>query len=105
MAGHLINEKEPVVTILRVYFTRLEHILPKYKLDPTNIYCIDGETKTVSRCQVEITNPNPKEAGLRFLKDGRVLLDDEMEEPSFFELNENWWMEHATYGEILARSK
>jgi hypothetical protein len=100
--GDLLCGREPNVKIIRVYFVGINKKVPTYELDQTEVYCIDGETKTLTKCQIEILQPDPKDPTLRFLKDGRVFLDDESSAPSFFDLNALWWLEKTTEEEISA---
>jgi hypothetical protein len=103
--GDLVNGIEAIVSVLRTYFICFDEKLPMHTLDMSEVYCIDGNMRSVLSCQVELVSPNPYKPNLRFLKDGRVLLDDELSEPSLLELNEEWWEERVMEEEIYARSK
>merc|ERR1712066_891167 len=94
----------PFINITRLYFIRVATIIPRYHLDLLDSYCLDGESKTVSKCQIETITPNPLMPILRFMKDGRLFLDDEITAPSFFELNNEWWNEKAIEEEITHRA-
>jgi len=104
-SGDLINGIEINVTVLRTYFTCFDKQLLMYTLDMFEIYCIDGKMRSILSCQVELFSPNIYKPNLRFLKDGRLLLDDQLSEPSLLELNEEWWEERVIEEEIYARSK
>jgi hypothetical protein len=104
-AGDLFNGKRPLVKILRTYFIRVVKEYPKYELDFSEVYCLDQDTKTVFKCKPEVVAPKPLKPNLRFLKDGRVFLGDEITAPTFLELNEEWSTEEATCNEITARAK
>merc|ERR1712187_191135 len=99
-SGDLVNGIEPIVSVLRTYFVCFDEKLPMHTLDMSEVYCIDGNMRSVLSCQVELVSPDPFKPNLRFLKDGRVLLDDELSKPSLLELNEEWWEERVMEEEI-----
>jgi len=105
LSGDMLYGQEQHITIIRVYFIRISKKQPTYELDQTDVYCIDGETKTITKCQIEMNVPDPRDPNLRILKDGRIILDDELIAPSFFNLSELWCLEKSTEDEINARSK
>lgn len=103
--GDLLNGKEPIVTTIRAYFVKINQTLPKYELDLSDLYCIDGDTKAITKCQVEMNTPCVKDPSLRIMRDGQLILGDETFLPSYFVLNYQWWSEKIIEEEILARSK
>merc|ERR1712217_433850 len=98
------HRETPSTNITRLYFIRVATTTPRYGLDLLDSYCLDGESKTVSKCQIEIITPNPMMPILRFMKGGRLLLDDEITAPPFFELNNEWWNEKAIEEEITHKA-
>jgi len=105
ISGDILKGTEPSVTVLRAFYTRIASEAPEYLLDLMEVYCIDGDSITVEKLQVEVISENALRPTLRFTRNGRVLLDDEMTAPSFFELNQQWWIEKATEEHVAARSK
>lgn len=103
--GDILRGKEASITVRRVYFVRIMENAANYKLDLMDVHCIDGSTKTVEKCQVYVVATTAHQPILRFMRNGRVLLDDEMSAPSFFELNEEWWNEVAINEEIKSRAQ
>jgi hypothetical protein len=105
ISGDLLKTKDPFVNVLRVYFIRFTKESSACELDLTDVYCIHGDTKSVEKCQVKMVAPNAQEPTLRFLRNGQVLLDDEITAPSFFQLNQEWWTQRTIQEEIVSRAK
>merc|ERR1712217_219661 len=66
------HRETPSTNITRLYFIRVATTTPRYGLDLLDSYCLDGESKTVFKCQIEIITLNPMMLILRFMKDGRL---------------------------------
>ena len=60
---------------------------PDFQLDLMETYIVDGEKRTISRAKIEKVVENPMQPTLRFLKDGRILLDDEVTAPSWHQVS------------------
>jgi hypothetical protein len=103
--GNLLMGNNPFVTVLRTYFIRVNDESPRNELDLRDVYVIDGKSKLVKKCRIDVFTSNPQKPMLRFLENGRVLLDDETTASSFFELNEEWWSEKLFMKKMVSAAR
>eukprot|EP00747_Dinoflagellata_sp_TGD_P142966 gnl/TRDRNA2_/TRDRNA2_176315_c0_seq14.p1 gnl/TRDRNA2_/TRDRNA2_176315_c0~~gnl/TRDRNA2_/TRDRNA2_176315_c0_seq14.p1 ORF type:complete len:332 (+),score=-9.47 gnl/TRDRNA2_/TRDRNA2_176315_c0_seq14:40-1035(+) len=103
--GEILQEKEPIVTVTLMYFVRIKNESPHYELDFNDIVCLDGKRISIEKCQIKKMHPTIKVPLLRLFPDGRVLLDDDMFAPSFFQLNEKWWAKKDIEQDVIKRAK
>jgi hypothetical protein len=103
--GNYLLGNKPRTTVLRAYFIALTDEPAKNIIDLHEVYVIDGKAKTIQKCQVDKMVLNPQQPILRFLKNGRVVLDDEITAPSFFELSEKWWSEKVFKRKLISTAR